>query len=639
MFEKEYISLFFAHSCRRALQSALFKAIWRSLLLRPKSTFSVLEKPARAVFVLSIALIGTTALADPVTVGAANFCEVPQGSVTGSVCSLWENGAATCAFTFFDTNPCTFVIVARGQPAGGTWPELKVRLDDGEILKTKVSSTAWATYTFSSAVATGTHAVSICFENDCLANGEDRNLYFSDLTIIPEERADEPVPLSAAEYRQLLSDRRNAVAREADERIEKLRKGKLAVKVVDSQGNPVSNALVSVAQTRHEFLFGTALASDMFRPEATNAEVIAYREHVKKYFNHAVTENALKWPEMEPKKDEVHYELVDAMAGWCRTNGIVLRGHCLFWSCHVPEWASALSDVDLRFAIMRRARNVVGHYRGMIDEFDVDNEMLHCTALSQRLGDSIFRQMCAEASGANPGAVLYVNDYGILEGNELNRYEKQIRNLLETGAPVGGIGLQAHFAGAADSGRIQKALDTLSRFNLPIKITEFDCWADDEAVQAQTLEDVYRTAFAHSAVQGILMWGFWEKNRWKPKAAIFRTDFSKKPSAETYERLVFSNWWTRAEGRTAVDGTFECRAFFGDLNVSVKTDDGAKVQKMVTLKKANGEAVAEFQVAATQKPEPKLEPVTAIPEVKKPTEKPKPEPDKDPFGYETPMTR
>ena len=249
----------------------------------------------------------------------------------------------------------------------------------------------------------------------------------------------------------------------------------------------------------------------MFRPEATNAEAAAYREQVKKYFNHAVTENALKWPDMEPKKDEIHYELVDAMAGWCRTNGIVLRGHCLFWSCHIPEWAKALSDVDLRFAIMRRARNVVGHYRGLIDEFDVNNEMLHCTALSHRLGDSIFRQMCAEASGANPNAVLYVNDYGILEGNELNRYEEQIRDLLEAGAPVGGIGLQAHFDGAANVGRMQKALDALARFNLPIKITEFDCSADDEAVQARTLEDVYRTAFAHSAVEGILMWGFWEK--------------------------------------------------------------------------------------------------------------------------------
>lgn len=585
------------------------------------------------------ALICGTAAANPVTVGASNFSEVPQGSVSGNVCSLWQNGAATCAFTFFDANPCTFIIVARGDPAGGIWPELKVRFDGNDIFKTKISSEVWATYTFASAVATGTHTMSICFENDALTNGQDRTLYFSDLTIIPAEQSDEPVPLSAAEYRQLLSDQHDAMAREADERIEILRKGNLAVKVIDPAGNPVSNALVSVAQTRHEFLFGTALASDMFKPDATNAETTAYREQVKKYFNHAVTENALKWPDMEPRKDEVHYELVDAMAGWCRTNGITLRGHCLFWDCHVPEWANALSDVDLRFAIMRRARNVVGHYRGLIDEFDVDNEMLHCTALNERLGDSIFRQMCAEASGANPNAVLYVNDYGVLEGNELGRYKDQIRDLLEAGAPVGGIGLQAHFSGAADMGRIQKALDDLARFNLPMKITEFDCWADDEAVQAQTLEDVYRTAFANSAIQGILMWGFWEKKHWKPEAALLRADFSKKPAAEAYERLVFSNWWTRAEGRTTADGTFTCRAFFGDLNVTVKTDSGPKIVEKVALKKSEGDATVEIRLAVKPEVTPNINPLPAKPQPEKPVETPKAQPEEDPFDYDVPVMR
>jgi len=582
-------------------------------------------------------LICTTATADPVTVGAANFCEVPQGSVTGNVCSLSQNGAATCAFKFSDSAPCTFVIVARGEPAGGSWPELRVRFDDNEMYKAKVNSMEWATYTFASAVATGTHTVSVCFENDYHTNRQYRNLYFSDLTIIPAERADEPVPLSAAEYRQHLSDRHDAMAREADERIEKIREGTLTVKVVDSQGSPVSNALVSVAQTRHEFLFGAALASDMFRPEATNSEAAAYREHVKKYFNHAVTENALNWPDMEPKKDDVHYEIVDAMAGWCRTNGIVLRGHCLFWGCHVPEWAKALSDVDLRFAILRRARNVVGHYRGLIGEFDVNSEMLHCTYLNDRLGDSIFRQMCAESSGANPNAVLYVNDYGIIEGNDLNRYAEQIRNLLATGAPVGGIGLQTHLDGPVDVGRMRKALNALARFNLPIKITEFDCWADDEAVQARTLEDVYRTAFAHSSVEGILMWGFWEKCHWKPKAAFLRADFSKKPAAETYERLVFSNWWTRAEGRTAADGIFVCRAFFGDLNVSVKTDADAEAQKKVTLKKSKGEAFVELQLA--KRPVLELKAEEKKKKELKPAESPKQKPAEDPLNYDTPMAR
>ena len=584
-----------------------------------------------------IVLMCTTATAEPVTIGAANFCEVLQGSITGNICALRQNGVATCAFKFSDSAPCTFVIVARGASAGGSWPELKVRFDENERYHTTISSPEWATYTFTSAVATGRHVLSICLGNDNATNGPDGNLQFSDLTIIPSERVDDPVPLSAAEYRRLLSDQRDAMIHEANERIEKIRQGNLTVKVVDSQGHPVSNALVSVAQTRHEFLFGTALSMDMFRPKATNSEAAAYRDYVKKYFNQAATENALKWPDMEPKQDDVHYEIVDAMAGWCRTNRIVLRGHGLFWGCHVPEWAKALSDVDLRFAILRRARNVVGRYRGLIDEFDVNKETLHCTYLNDRLGDSIFRQMCAEASGANPNVALYVDDYGMIEGNDLDRYAKQIRHLLAAGAPVGGIGLQAHFDGPVNVGRMQKALQVLARFNLPIKITEFDCRADDEAVQARTLEDVYRMAFANSAVEGILIGGVWEKCHGQPKAALLRADFSKKPSAETYERLVFSNWWTRVEGRTAADGIFACRAFFGDLKVSVQTDDGAKSQKKSTLRKSKGEALVELQlpkpaVSISKKEEKKMA-------ERKSAESSEQEQVEDPFDYNTPMAR
>ena len=176
---------------------------------------------------------------------------------------------------------------------------------------------------------------------------------------------------------------------------------------------------------------------------------------------------------------------------------------------------------------------------------------------------------------------------------------------------------------------MQKALDELARFNLPIKITEFDCRANDEAVQAQTLEDVYRIAFAHSAVQGILMWGFWEKAHDQPNAAILRADFSKKPSAEAYERLVFSNWWTRTEGNTDYHGDFTCRAFFGDFNVRVKTKGGPDLVEKVSLKKAAGNALVKIRLP----PEPdKTEPKESTERVKKPS-------DDDPFHYDISVMR
>ena len=216
------------------------------------------------------------------------------------------------------------------------------------------------------------------------------------------------------------------------------------------------------------------------------------------------------------------------------------------------------------------------------------NESLHCPYLGTRLGDSIYRQMFAEASGANPGAVLYINEYGILEGEDLDAYVEQIRGLVESETPIGGIGVQAHLGGTVEPERVQRALDALGQFRLPVKITEFSCNAADERIQAEALENVYRVAFAHPSCAGILMWGFWEKAHWRPQAAMLRADFSKKPAAEAYEKLVLGEWWTRESGTTDERGQFACRSFLGTLRVTARAADGSETSSEVQLKKQRG---------------------------------------------------
>jgi GH35 family endo-1,4-beta-xylanase len=89
------------------------------------------------------------------------------------------------------------------------------------------------------------------------------------------------------------------------------------------------------------------------------------------------------------------------------------------------------------------------------------------------------------SSIVNPNAVLYVNDSGILDGNDTNRYAKKIHPLLEAGAPVGGIGLQAHFDGPANVDRTRKSLEAQAWLNLPINITGIDS-VEPRAVEGPT---------------------------------------------------------------------------------------------------------------------------------------------------------
>ena len=64
--------------------------------------------------------------------------------------------------------------------------------------------------------------------------------------------------------------------------------------------------------------------------------------------------------------------------------------------------------------------------------------------------------------------------------DRLDKYVVQIRELLNAGAPIDGIGFQGHFKNNhdADPLQIQSVLDRFwNEFGLPIWITEFD-WSD-----------------------------------------------------------------------------------------------------------------------------------------------------------------
>lgn len=362
------------------------------------------------------------------------------------------------------------------------------------------------------------------------------------------------------------------------------RTGDLMIQVVDLQGRAIANAAVNLEQTAHAFEFGTALSTEMFSPTANPAEQKQYLNLTQQLFNAGVHENALKWYATEPARGQVSYAEADRILDWSKTKGLKMRGHTLFWAVEKwnQPWVKALNKQDLRSAVQRRATEVCRRYRGKISEYDVLNEMLHGDFFQQRLGDGIAKQMFAWCHTADPTARLYVNDYDILNGKLLDRYIQQIRSLLQQGVPVGGIGVQAHIREPTSAAQIQRTLDALAQFRLPIKITELGVVAATESEQAQILKDVYSVAFAHPAVTGILMWGFWEGANWEPRSAVFKRNFEPTLAAKTYRELVFQQWWTKAKGNTDKTGTFSTRAFFGNYQMTL-TVGGQSVQRSLSF--------------------------------------------------------
>lgn len=367
-------------------------------------------------------------------------------------------------------------------------------------------------------------------------------------------------------------------------------------------------AAVRVEQLRHEFWFGAALSSSVFSGRYDPELARQYKETFLANFNAGVTENALKWHSMERRQGRVNYATLDTILAWTSEHDIPLRGHCLFWGIpnRVQDWVKELDDDALRETLKNRALTVARRYHGRFAEIDLNNEMIHGNYYAKRLGPGITKQMALWAKQGDPRLKLFLNDYDILTGNRLDDYVKHIRGLLDEGAPIDGIGVQGHLHGDAfDPDALRGALDELGKFGLPIRITEFNfpgqrssvygkhdvqLTSEQEEAKAQALTDYYRICFAHPAVQGILMWGFWEGANWIPQSSLYRRDWTPTPAAQAYHDLIFKEWWTDWQGTADANGQCRVPAFYGRHRVTVGSQ-----QRSVDLKKSAGTATVSFR--------------------------------------------
>ena len=226
--------------------------------------------------------------------------------------------------------------------------------------------------------------------------------------------------------------------------------------------------------------------------------------------------------------------------------------------------------------------------------------MIHANYYEQRLGPGITKQMAQWVHDGDPDARLFVNDYDILTGKRLDDYVKDIRRLLDMGVPIAGIGVQGHLHGDDfDAEALQNALDVLAKFQLPIRITEYNfpgqrskfytgdrraqMTDEEERAKAEALRKYYRICFAHPAVVGIMMWGFWEGANWIPQSSLYKRDWTPTPAAAAYRELVKGAWWTKWSGTAGQDGLAVVPAFYGTYRVTVNGRE-----TIVELKKADG---------------------------------------------------
>jgi len=397
--------------------------------------------------------------------------------------------------------------------------------------------------------------------------------------------------------------------KEALERIEQIRKAPLSVRVLDSEGKPVQGAEISVHQVRSAFHFGSALP--LTRLTFDTPDNVIFRQKVLELFNEASPENDLKWPVWLGEWNDIDaYTHESAIAGlkWLKAHDFYLRGHVLVWPGwkNLPLPAHALRDAgrtkDILPLIDEHIQEMADATRGLLEEWDVLNEPYTNHDLMDALGPQIMVEWFKTARAAMPGVKLYFNDFSnhdqTVDAAHVAHFEKTTQYLLDKGAPVDGLGLQAHIGGQPnDPVNILATLDRYAKFNLPIRFTEFDMGTEDEPLQADFTRDFFILAYSHPSVVGIQLWGFWEKSHWIPLGAMYRGDWSEKPNAVVYKDLVLHQWRTNVDAVSDAEGGFTVRAFQGDYIVKV-TRGEETVEREITL--APGAASADIVITLGQ---------------------------------------
>ncbi|XP_022772955.1 uncharacterized protein LOC111315484 isoform X2 [Durio zibethinus] len=373
---------------------------------------------------------------------------------------------------------------------------------------------------------------------------------------------------------------------------DKIRKRDVILKFSGAGSSLLFGTYVKVVQTQNSFPIGSCI-------NRTNIDNEDFVDFFVKNFNWAVFGNELKWYWTEPQEGNFNYKDADDMLALCQNHKIETRGHCIFWEVQatVQQWIQALNKNDLMKAVQNRLTGLLTRYKGKFRHYDVNNEMLHGSFYQDRLGKDIRANMFKTANQLDPSAILFVNDYHVEDGCDTRsspeKYIEHILSLQEQGAPVGGIGIQGHIDNPVGT-IVCAALDKLGILGLPIWFTELDVSSVNEYVRGEDLEVMLREAFAHPAVEGVMLWGFWELFMSRDNAHLVNAEGDINETGKRFLALKHE-WLSHARGHLDEQGQFEFRGFHGTYVVEVLTVS-KKVSKTFVVDKGDSPLVVSIDL-------------------------------------------
>ena len=284
---------------------------------------------------------------------------------------------------------------------------------------------------------------------------------------------------------------------------------------------------------------------------ASHLSEAAYAATAAAAFDFVTPENEMKWDATEPSQNVFTFGGGDAITAFAQQNGMKVKGHTLVWHSQLPGWVSSITAATaLHAAMINHVTQVVSHYRGQVVAWDVVNEAVGDDGQSLRnsifyeyLGAGYIDDAFNAAHAADPGALLFYNDYGAEGAGAKSDYVyNMVKGMLARGVPISGVGLQMHI-GPADTSpsaaQVAANMRRLEALGLNVVISEMDVklCTGDVNTQKTRFHDIVAVCAAEPLCLAVTVWGVPDKYSWlngvscaAPQPLLFDDNYVPKPA-------------------------------------------------------------------------------------------------------------
>lgn len=232
---------------------------------------------------------------------------------------------------------------------------------------------------------------------------------------------------------------------------------------------------------KNDFLIGAALSARIIRQQ--DPKLVAL---INKDFNSITPENCMKWGEVRNEDGSWKWTDADAFVEFGSKHNLHMVGHTLGWHSQIPDSVfknkdgSYISKTELAKKQKEHITTIVERYKGKLAAWDVVNEAvgddgkMRDSHWYKILGDDFLVNAFNLAHEVDPKAHLLYNDYNNERADKRQATLDMLTRLQKRGAPVHGLGMQAHIGLETNLQDFEDSILAYSALGLTVSLTELD---------------------------------------------------------------------------------------------------------------------------------------------------------------------